>query len=361
MQTGLFSGSRSVVMGRFSLGRPSVRGLRQLNRVELTSAYRFLKGIEGMASTLIQKIKKLSPTDFENLVFDLVVSKGMRNVIWRTPGADGGRDIEAAVIESDFSGAINQCKWHIECKRYASAIDWPTMYGKISHAVVHRAQFLLLVTTSSLSPACLTNVTKWNAENHAPQIRNWSGHDFERLLQPYPQLSVKYGLATSGAPLAPAFFDLAVSASKTAQAAYGRSRLGADGGAGDNDEIELAACLAELLSAKMQQFSSTGTTNPVPFVRGDDGFSWAAFVDADYPFDRSAFRSLLSLIRLKDKSIALSIPALDAATKSVTIPVGGSFSDAEVKMLQLIAFWGHMELALTAGKIQIRGSRDGHD
>lgn len=61
-----------------------------------------------------RSISDLSPTEFENLIYDLMVAKGMVNVVWRTPGADGGRDIEADSIHRDISDALGFSKWYIE-------------------------------------------------------------------------------------------------------------------------------------------------------------------------------------------------------------------------------------------------------
>jgi hypothetical protein len=47
----------------------------------------------------------LTPTEFENLVFDLLISRGMVNVAWRTPGADGGRDI------AQWTGRLFMASW----------------------------------------------------------------------------------------------------------------------------------------------------------------------------------------------------------------------------------------------------------
>lgn len=46
----------------------------------------------------------MPPTSFENLVYDLASSAGLRNAVWRTPGSDEGRDIEGEITTIDFSG-----------------------------------------------------------------------------------------------------------------------------------------------------------------------------------------------------------------------------------------------------------------
>src|SRR5258706_16433701 len=96
----------------------------------------------------VRLLTELTPLEFENLIFDLMTSRGMSNVVWRTPGADGGRDIEGQTTELDLSGTAVSRKWYVECKRYATSVDWPTIYPKLSYADSHHADFLLLCTTS---------------------------------------------------------------------------------------------------------------------------------------------------------------------------------------------------------------------
>ena len=84
--------------------------------------------------TLVDKLKALTPGQFENLVYDLVTSAGLRNAVWRTPGSDGGRDIEGEMATTDFSGFHTITKWYVECKRYAASVDWPTVWEKIAYA-----------------------------------------------------------------------------------------------------------------------------------------------------------------------------------------------------------------------------------
>ncbi len=78
--------------------------------------------------TLLEKISQLTPTQFENFVYDCVRASGMTNLVWRTPGSDAGRDIEGQVTISDFVGVEKIEKWYIECKKFKNSIDWPTVW-----------------------------------------------------------------------------------------------------------------------------------------------------------------------------------------------------------------------------------------
>ena len=130
---------------------------------------------------LIESIKEMPPTSFENLVYDLASSAGLRNAVWRTPGSDEGRDIEGEITTIDFSGYYATTKWYIECKRYSTSVDWPTVWQKIAYADSHSADYLLIVTTAHLSPQCKTEISRWHADRRRPAIRVWDAANLEQM------------------------------------------------------------------------------------------------------------------------------------------------------------------------------------
>src|SRR5437899_9603870 len=143
---------------------------------------------------IVQRLKELPPQDFENFTYDLLFLSGMRNLVWRTPGADGGRDLEGEFTIQDFAGDQTVQRWYIECKRYAQAIDWPTVHEKLSIADNHRADFLLFVTTANFSPHCRDEVDRHNRRGGTVQIRIWPYFRLDQLLSIHGQLAIKYGL-----------------------------------------------------------------------------------------------------------------------------------------------------------------------
>ena len=44
------------------------------------------------------RFAQITPKEFENLCYDLLVKYDFHNLIWRTGGADSGRDIEACFL-----------------------------------------------------------------------------------------------------------------------------------------------------------------------------------------------------------------------------------------------------------------------
>ena len=128
---------------------------------------------------LIESIMAMSPTSFENLVYDLASSAGLRNAVWRTPGSDEGRDIEGEITTIDFSGYYATTKWYLECKRYSTSVDWPTVWQKLAYADSHGADYLLIVTTAHLSPQCKTEISRWHADRRRPAIRVWDAANLD--------------------------------------------------------------------------------------------------------------------------------------------------------------------------------------
>ena len=59
--------------------------------------------------------EKLADSDaFEELCFDALAAEGFTDLIWRGPGPDGGRDIEAAWQSEDPVGGLFRTRWYVE-------------------------------------------------------------------------------------------------------------------------------------------------------------------------------------------------------------------------------------------------------
>lgn len=177
------------------------------------------KATAAKRTRLLSRIAKLTPTQFENLVFDLMVARGMVNVAWRTPGADGGRDIEGSVAIADFTGYQSTQRWFVECKRYKGSVNWPTIYEKTSYAHL-KADVLLMCTTSSFTPAAITEVDRWNESRQPVMIRLWPGHELELQLSQHPDLLIKYGLSDAVTTPGRSIVTLALALSKSVSSHY---------------------------------------------------------------------------------------------------------------------------------------------
>jgi hypothetical protein len=202
-----------------------------------------------------KKIGDLSPSEFENFIFDLVIERGFSNVTWRTPGADGGRDIEAISFQRDMSGVCNVEKWYIECKRYQSSIDWPTIHPKIAYADVARADYLLLCTNAKITPNATNQVDEWNRTHRTPRIRLWPGHEIENHLKQHPDLCLKYGLESYKDLPGRSIVSLSLALSKTIASHYSAIVMR---GEGVENMLYAGHAIAQLLQTRMDELERDG-------------------------------------------------------------------------------------------------------
>jgi hypothetical protein len=254
---------------------------------------------------LLTKIRKISPLTLENLTYDLLVRKGLRNPRWRTPGADGGRDIEGEFPISDFSGESRMERWYVECKRYDVAIDWPTVFEKIAYARNHSSDYLLMVTTSSISPACRTEVARWNAAGERPFIRDWSGADLERMLSLDQLLLVKYQLTKSQRDREGSAVPILSVLAKSLHQVHGESyATGAVSYA-----TEFASSIAEFASTWFDSEALNAVRSRARFIVDRDAFSWLEF-EGQQPsiqWNPYALRAVFATVRFYTQSSTLKV------------------------------------------------------
>jgi hypothetical protein len=206
---------------------------------------------------LLERVSALEPTSFENLTLDLLRAAGFRNLVWRTPGADGGRDIEGEQLFTDLSGADTVEKWYIECKRYSTSVDWPTLWKKVSFAENQEADYLLLVTNSQPSPQCETEIRRWNDRRKRPAIRVWRGYDIPGRVRINEDIAVGHGLFKGALITSSLAIGLTSVLSKLSQAAYSSHAFG------ESPEMPLAsaATVAELFHQRVNSLSVHGNFN----------------------------------------------------------------------------------------------------
>lgn len=242
---------------------------------------------------IVDKISALSPTGFENLVFDVVRALGFRNVVWRTPGSDGGRDIEGFLASSDPTGFLQTQKWHIECKRYTSSISWPTVWEKIAHADSLDADVLFLVTNSTPSPTCETRIEKWNSERRRPAIRVWRGYNFPSILRANVDIAVGHGITEPDLEPNGLGAALALELAKLVQSAHGAIEFGS----GSRSAIEAASALAELLEHRLRDLEHYGRFQKGPRLVQSSVPDWLKVDCEHFEVEEVSFRALAALMR----------------------------------------------------------------
>jgi hypothetical protein len=252
-------------------------------------------------ASLLKKLKKQSPTEFENLVFDLMVLSGLHNATWRTPGADGGRDIEGEAQASDLSGTVHLQKWYVECKRYEHTLDWPSVFAKIAYADNHGADYLLICTTATLSPRCKEEVARRELRRERPIVRAWDGPILENRVSREPVLLAKYNLEIRGTRPTESVLPLVKLAVKSVQSAYGAASYRGV----TPRELEFAAALVELLSSRLDSIEMGVRITHHKFIEERDAYEWCKIDDRiDFSgHDAYTIRAMLSAIRFIAKKV----------------------------------------------------------
>lgn len=302
-------------------------------------------------TSLRDRLLALSPTEFENAVFDLVVLSGLRNPVWRTPGADGGRDIEGLVNSADFSGEILSDRVYVECKRYQTAIDWPTVFGKLAYATNHGANILLICSPSGLSNPCKDEVHRHNLHHHsAVRIRYWDAARLASRFEQFPQLIVKYGLgAVTLDKQWLAFRPIAEMALKSVNSAYGSSDR-------PSPSLEFSASLSELLLARIDNVAKGLGIGFRP-MSTKDCFSWmqlAGDISQFSKFDRNGFRTLIAAIRFFARPKLTQISILATSSQLELGLASSVLSDHARRSLEQIAVVANFELEFTNSAVVCR-------
>ncbi|HTU10154.1 MAG TPA: restriction endonuclease [Allosphingosinicella sp.] len=282
----------------------------------------------------------LSPTEFENLTYDLLQLMGINSLVWRTPGSDGGRDIEGVHRSVDFSGGVALERWYVECKRYGTSVDWPTLWKKLAYADAANADFLLLVTTSNPSPQAETEITKWNTQRGVVKLRVWRGYDLDRILGAHPSLTAKYGLRDSSQIVGPEFLPLAVAIMKISQANYVADAFETDFEPG----LEAAAALSELVTFRLENLRQYGWfIAGTPCTAAPD-YQWLDWTGPVGSWDDTGLRAVLTYFRYAVGGGSIRATTSDDGVELVSDAARCDLTAMAVATLRDVAIWSRAEL-----------------
>ena len=255
--------------------------------------------------------------------------------MWRTPGRDGGRDIQGDNFVEDLSGHTRQESWYVECKQYGTTISWPVVWEKIAYAESNSADVLFFITTSTLSPQAIDEVNKWNLCGRRPHIRFWGGQDLHSRLQTHPKIQIKFGLSTDsvrdGAISIIPLTKLLLSYASTSEAQLAFSQ--------DASDVNGAVhALAELISARLEDIEQTGKLCISKFRAREDTFEWLRNPELleGLRLDRYSVRAILSILRFVLKT---DITINGDLTKAF-IDTKQRWHQTIISELETIAFWG---------------------
>jgi hypothetical protein len=295
---------------------------------------------------ILEKISQLNPSEFENFAYDCINAAGLKNLVWRTPGADGGRDIEGVAFARDLSGEETAQRWYVECKRYATSLDWPTVWEKVAYADVQGADVLLVFTNSNPSPRCESEIASWNASKRRPLIRFWRGYDLPRLVRNFPWIGASYGLNDDLVAIQASALPLSVLISKMVQVAYTTAEFQLD----FSPPLEACACLSELLSQRLDDLKRFGRFVPAFIGSVPPDFSWLRYEGRYGEWEEIGLRAVLSYLRHVHGGQAVAINFEERAAR-VCIE-GPRIQDVATihDDLLMIGHWSRIEIQLGAGE-----------
>jgi hypothetical protein len=122
----------------------------------------------------------LSPTEFEELCYEVLKSMGFVNLNWRkgTPKAaspaDSGRDIEAQFLKIDVDKTQDFEGWFIDCKHHEKGVPASEMDNLLAWAQAERPQVTLIIASGFLSNSAKDHLRQYEKNNRPPfKIKIW--------------------------------------------------------------------------------------------------------------------------------------------------------------------------------------------
>lgn len=298
-----------------------------------------------MEEVILDKIGELNPFEFENFIFDCARAVGLKNVIWRTPGADGGRDIQGEAYSTDISGHELVQRWYIECKRYASSLDWPTVWNKIAYADVQGADVLLIATNSNPSPRCETEVEAWNSERRRPIVRFWRGYDLPAIVRAHPAIGASYGLIDEVALLQASTLPLAMLVSKIAQTAYAESAFES----AITISLEAGAAIAELLSQALDNLQRYGRLKPGSPASQIPNYDWLNATGTIGHWGELGLRAALSALMYVRRASKMDVRFDGEVAQVGLVEPKFNCSKAAERDIAIVSHWSTIEILKDAG------------
>lgn len=134
---------------------------------------------------------RLSPTDFEELVFWILQREGFFNVRWYgESGSDKGRDVICQ--RTELLGPrvlVHDCV--VQCKRYSGRVARQRIYQDILKASEHNPDYFILATTGIVS-ASTKDWLDSHLEKLGVRVVLWERTDLSILLERHQDLAAKF-------------------------------------------------------------------------------------------------------------------------------------------------------------------------
>ena len=151
----------------------------------------------------------LTPSDFEEFIYELLGKMGFKNVNWRkganseSSPADQGRDIECTHLREDPDNTQIMERWFVECKHRKLAVSARELAGLLTCAEAERPEKVVIATSGFLSNPAKEHIRAYERNNSPPfRITFWEGPMLESFASTYPDILRKFNLAEEAAHLA---------------------------------------------------------------------------------------------------------------------------------------------------------------
>ncbi len=139
----------------------------------------------------------IDPEKFEKLIYFLLDSIGMKNIIWRKGGSgvsatDGGRDLECEkhIIEEDDSIKIE--KWWVEVKYRTNTLEKIKVQETLINAVGYpEVDVICIATNNVISNPTLDWINVFKL-NKGKKMVIWQGHKIEKIIKDNPSLIYRF-------------------------------------------------------------------------------------------------------------------------------------------------------------------------
>ncbi|MFM5642060.1 restriction endonuclease [Aeromonas veronii] len=147
------------------------------------------------------KWEKLSPDDFERVIFALISSeKGYENPEWlmKTNAPDRGRDLSVLRVHNDPLGGVFRHRTIIQCKHWlsksVSVSDIAELKEQMKLWEPPKVDIHVIATSGRFTSDAVALVERHNQSDSGLRIEMWPESHLERLLSRRPSLIAEFGL-----------------------------------------------------------------------------------------------------------------------------------------------------------------------
>jgi hypothetical protein len=142
--------------------------------------------------------EKLTPEEFEQLVFFALDDMGFKNIEWRKGGegitaTDGGRDLEAIYSKLEPDDSLTLEKWWVEVKYRTHTLSPDVVQRTVINALGRQSVDVIAIATNQvITNKTLDWIKEFQTSQRRPRVVIWQRHDLDRLLRKYPRTIARF-------------------------------------------------------------------------------------------------------------------------------------------------------------------------